>query len=101
MIEFFINCFSCKLFGSTLSSLSEGFKDWKHLAETLETIFLIEFSQRIQLSKTIDSHSQRITAAEISYWYEVVPQIVSTIKMLAQNCLALRDISDKLYDFST
>ncbi|GFV57310.1 TTF-type domain-containing protein, partial [Trichonephila clavipes] len=87
-----------------------GFKDWKHLAEILnqhETSkkhiqsqkSWIELSLRMQYSKTIDSNLERLITAEINHWYEVLQQIVATIKMLAQNCLALRGTSDKLYDF--
>ncbi|GFW05201.1 zinc finger MYM-type protein 1 [Trichonephila clavipes] len=104
-----VYCFCCKLFGSVLSSLFiRGFKDWKHLAEILnqhETSKKHIQSQkswielRMQYSKTIDSHSQRLITAEINNWYEVLLRIVATIKMLAQNCLAFRCTSDKLYDF--
>ncbi|GFT83206.1 zinc finger MYM-type protein 1 [Trichonephila clavipes] len=106
-----VYCFCCKLFGSVLSSLSiRGSKDWKHLPETLnqhETSkehiqsqkSWIELSLRMQYSKMIDSHSQRLITAEINHWYEVLLRIAATIKMLAQNCLTLRGTSDKLYDF--
>ncbi|GFS64364.1 CHHC U11-48K-type domain-containing protein [Trichonephila clavipes] len=53
----------------------------------------------MQYSKMIDSHSQRLITAEINHWYEALLRIVATIKMFAQNCLALRGTSDKLYDF--
>ncbi|CAI6375865.1 unnamed protein product [Macrosiphum euphorbiae] len=101
-------CYCCKLFNETKSSLGkEGYHDWKNIAETLkqhersphhETSFLKwkELEIRINNSKTIGNINEKIIKTEIQHWRQVIERIISLIRVLGNQNLALRGTHDKL-----
>lgn len=103
-----VYCYCCKLFSETKSSLGkEGYRDWKNIAETLkqherspnhETSFLKwkELELRINNSKTIDHLNEKIIKTEIQHWRQVIERIISLIRVLGNQNLALRGTHDKL-----
>lgn len=105
-------CFPCRLFAapSSLSALgNRGFKDWKHLGDSLAhhenakthidcLKSWLEMKQRLKIGETIDAVSQRLIDSEINHWSEVLLRIISVVKMLGESSLAFRGTSDKLYE---
>ncbi|XP_015919050.2 zinc finger MYM-type protein 5-like [Parasteatoda tepidariorum] len=105
-------CFPCRLFAapSSLSALvNQGFKDWKHLGESLAhhenakthidcLKSWLELKQRLKIGETIGAVSQRLIDSEINHWSEVLLRIISVVKILCESSLAFRGTSDKLYE---
>lgn len=95
-------CYYCKLCNETkLSLFKEGYHDWKNIAETLkqhersphhETSFLKwkELEIRINNSKTIGNINGKIIKTEIQHWRQVIERIISLIRVLGNQNLALR-----------
>ncbi|VVC37966.1 HAT, C-terminal dimerisation domain [Cinara cedri] len=85
----------------------EGYHDWKIIAETLkqhewspnhEASFLKwkELEIRINNSNTIDNVNEKIIKTEIQHWRQVIERIISLIRVLGNQNLALRRTHDKL-----
>ncbi|XP_033229722.1 zinc finger MYM-type protein 1-like [Belonocnema kinseyi] len=102
-------CFYCKLFTTIQSALtSGGCNGWNHIGERLSSREKskahlsahkqwTELPLRVTTNKTIDANHQRMLDAEARYWQNVLERLLAIIHFLAQQCLALRGKSDKLY----
>lgn len=103
-------CFCCRLFDNqSISNLvSEGCNDWKHLSETLKmhensTLHKkfycqwIEAEMRLKRGKTIDCEEQKLISRETLRWNNVLIRLMNITLYLAENNIAFRGTSDKLY----
>ncbi|CAD0206693.1 unnamed protein product [Chrysodeixis includens] len=105
-----VYCFCCRLFdsSSTSSLVSEGYNDWKHLSEMLKThenstshkkfyLSWIETELRLKIGKTIDCQEQYFIKKETTRWNNVLSRLMHITLYLAENNMAFRGNSDKLY----
>jgi hypothetical protein len=58
----------------------------------------IELSDRLKSNTTIDERNQDLLNAEIRHWQAVLERLVTIIRFLGQQCLALRGSSDILHE---
>lgn len=105
-------CFCCTLFSKNKknhSLTSTGFKDWSHIGRLLREhesniSHVICFNEWKDLDnglrshKTVDDHIQIQMSKEIDHWRNVLKRLVIFVQYLAQQNLALRGNSDKLYE---
>ena len=106
-----VYCFSCKLFSkkSGVSSLQDdGCRDWKNLAAILSsheksTTHLETFQAwrelevRLATGKTIDDKNQQLMRQEEEYWQQVLERLIALARVLAQQNLAFRGSSDRVF----
>ncbi|XP_033221157.1 zinc finger MYM-type protein 5-like [Belonocnema kinseyi] len=102
-------CFCCKLFTTIQSALTSGdCNDWNHIGERLSSheksqAHLIahkqwtELALRVRTNKTIDANHQRMLDDKARHWQNVFERLLAIIHFLAQQSLAYRGTSDKLY----
>lgn len=103
-------CFCCRIFNSKFKSnfVSEGCNDWRHLAESIKHHEhsvshmkcykkWVETKMRIRKGETIDKREQNLTENEKTTWKNVLLRLLNIILYLAENNIAFRGSSDKLY----
>lgn len=103
-------CFCCRLFDRQSASnlVSEGYNNWKHLSETLKMHENSTFHKkcyyqwfeaeiRLKRGKTIDREEQKLISRETLRWNNVLFRLMNIILYLAENNMAFRGTSDKLY----
>lgn len=103
-------CFCCRLFNSQSTSnlTSEGFNNWKHLSEILKTHEnsalhkkyhhqWFEREIRLKRGNTIDCEEQKLINRETLRWNNVLTRLMNIVLYLAENNMAFRGSSDKLY----
>lgn len=104
-------CFYCKLFNATISPFNSqtGFKDWSHLSRNLERHEKssshincvkknIDLKKNLVKGRTVDSVIQDEIKREKKRWAAVLERIIEIIRFLAQQNLAFRGKSQKLYE---
>lgn len=91
------------------SSLSgNGFSNWRKLSEILKSHeesprhkenykTWVETELRFTNKKTIDQQAQNLILSEMNRWKSVLERLISIVLYLAENNLAFRGKSDKLY----
>ncbi|XP_052754162.1 LOW QUALITY PROTEIN: 52 kDa repressor of the inhibitor of the protein kinase-like [Galleria mellonella] len=105
-----VYCFCCRLFDSSSTSnlASEGYNDWKHLSEMLKVhesstfhkkfyLSWIEAELRLKTGKTIDCQEQHLIRKETTRWNNILCRLMHITLYLAENNMAFRGTSDKLY----
>lgn len=105
-----VYCFCCRLFDSSSTSnlASEGYNDWKHLSEMLKVhesstfhkkfyLSWIEAELRLKTGKTIDCQEQHLIRKETTRWNNILSRLMHITLYLAENNMAFRGTSDKLY----
>ena len=105
-----VYCFSCKLFSELKIGLTtEGVNDWKNISKRLNThetsrehIIAYrtwkDFIKRIECGTTIDSAFLKQIDENTKLWKNIIERIISTIKLIGTQNLALRGKCDKLYE---
>lgn len=106
-----VYCFCCKIFGKTVSSLSDlnGFSDWQHLSLTLkrhETSVShnenvkswVQLNNMLQTKTTVNQMQLRLLESEKKHWCDVIERIIAVIKFLSRQCLAFRGSSKTLFE---
>lgn len=108
-----VYCFPCKLFYSANDKCTslfdkKGFRDWKHLSETLTShevskIHVVNCNKWKMLHRsfknntTIDASHQKVLNLIKEHWKNILKRIISIILFLAGQNLAFRGSSEKLY----
>ena len=105
-----IFCFCCRLFDSQSASnlVSEGYNNWKHLSDILKMHEnsvshkkfyhqWFEAETRLKKGKTINCEEQKLISKETLRWNNVLIRLMNIVLYLAENNIAFRGSSDKLY----
>lgn len=105
-----IFCFCCKIFDwkSTSKLANSGYNNWQHLSEAVSIHEnsashrkfyqqWVETEMRIKTGQTIDKKEQEMIEKEKSRWQNVLLRLLNITLYLAQNNIAFRGTSDKLY----
>jgi len=105
-----VYCFCCKLFkpDSGTSLGNSGCNYWKHIGSILSdheksthhfiaTSIWIESETRLKKNACIDAQNQHIYEQESLRWTKVFDRLISIILYLAQQNMAFRGTSDKLF----
>lgn len=112
-----VYCFCCRLFsthtihtqGSCISKLiSEGYNDWKHVSEIIKLHEMsvshkqsyqkwVETELRLRTGETIDKQQQQLIGKESLRWNNVLCRLMNITLYLAENNMAFRGSSDKLF----
>ncbi|XP_025191145.1 zinc finger MYM-type protein 5-like [Melanaphis sacchari] len=105
-----VYCFCCLCFhqGSRSSLANTGFNDWIHLSSTLKShetcsnhilsyTKWIETELRLKSGKSIDHLEQLLIQKESERWNQVLTRLMNIALYLAENNIAFRGVSDKLY----
>ena len=96
-------------FKNTKLSNQDGFNDWNHLSEHLKihekskSHFLnlrvwSDLLERLKTNQTVDSEMQNLLKNETKHWRSVIERIIYTIQFLAEQNLAFRGPSNKLFE---
>lgn len=107
-----VYCLFCAIFNRNANlfcSIGRGYSDWKNIKRNLsthETTFKHyeafkdwhELCKRLELNKTINAEQMKLLDKETDHWKEVIKRLVASVQYLAQQSLAFRGISDKLYE---
>lgn len=107
-----VYCLFCALFNQNSNrfcATGRGYSDWKNIKREVanhENSFKhhsafkswLEFSKRLKTNQTIDSLQQKLLSKEIDRWKEVMKRLVASVQFLAQQSLAFRGHTNKLYD---
>lgn len=109
-----VYCFCCKVFtDGNLKSLrlsdKSGYNDWKHLGEHLNihetsklhienVLKLLDLANRFNKNQVINSEIQNVINRETKYWHAVIERIFYVIQFLAEQNLAFRGSSSKLFE---
>lgn len=111
-------CFCCKIFNdpnnpltfkNTKLSNQYGFSDWHHLSEHLKIHekskshfqnlrVWSDLLERLKTNKTVDSEMENLLKNETKHWRSVIERIIYTIQFLAEQNLAFRGPSNKLFE---
>ncbi len=101
-------CFCCKLFSTKAIPLAEcGYQNWRHLPEALSghersSSHVEAFGKwkelelRLRLGVSIDQTNQKIQQERVEYWRQILRRLISVIRLIATQNLALRGSSDTL-----
>lgn len=105
-----IYCFCCFYFDihGKSSLANNGFSDWKHVSQIIKEhentsnhaksyLQWIEAERLLKNEKSIDKIEQKMILREAEHWNNVLKRLMGIILYLAQNNLALRGNSDKLF----
>jgi hypothetical protein len=103
-------CFCCLCLdrGSRTSSVSDGFNDWAHLFPALKChesgnshmkLYQkwIDAESRLKGGITIDKLEQILIQKQPERWKNVLTRLINITLYLAENNMAFRGLSDKLY----
>ena len=103
-------CFCCFCFDySSKSSLAnKGYSNWQHISTALKKheisskhtrcyLDWIESEKRLKNKTAIDNKNQLLISKEVDHWSKVLERLMNIILYLAENNMALRGSSDKLY----
>lgn len=107
-----VYCLFCAIFNRNANSfcaIGRGYSEWKNIKRDLgahETTFKHysafkdwhELCKRLELNKTINAEQMKLLNKETDHWKEVIMRLVASVQYLAQQSLAFRGISDKLYE---
>jgi hypothetical protein len=104
-------CSLCFDRGSRTSSASDGFNNWAHLSPTLKSHESgnsqmkfyqewIEVESRLKGGNTIDKLEQLLIQKESERWKNVLTKLMNITLYLAENNMAFRGQSNKLYTHS-
>lgn len=106
-----VYCFCCKLFCANKFSLSsnEGCRDWKNMSLIIKrhetsTSHINSYQDwkelelRIKGGTTVDDINQKMIQSETQHWKQVIERIITLIKTLAGQNLALRGTCEKLHE---
>lgn len=106
-----VYCFCCKIFSdfSNAKLSTCGFNDWNHLSEHLKlhekskihfrNLHLwSDLLERLRKDKTVDSEFQNLLKRETKHWRDVIERIIYSIQFLAEQNLAFRGSSNKLFE---
>ncbi|XP_004212409.2 zinc finger MYM-type protein 1 [Hydra vulgaris] len=104
-------CFCCKIFSPNKFSLSshDGCRDWKNISVIIKrhetssghtTAYLNwrDLEVRLKSGATIDHINQKIIQSETQHWRQVLARIITLIRTLAGQNLALRGTCEKLFE---
>ncbi|XP_065662783.1 uncharacterized protein LOC136085408 [Hydra vulgaris] len=104
-------CFCCKIFSPNKFSLSshDGCRDWKNISVIIKrhetssghtTAYLNwrDLEVRLKSGATIDHINQKIIQSETQHWRQVLERIITLIRTLAGQNLALRGTCEKLFE---
>nr|XP_047132483.1 zinc finger MYM-type protein 1-like [Hydra vulgaris] len=104
-------CFCCKIFSPNKFSLSshDGCRDWKNISIIIKrhetssghtTAYLNwrDLEVRLKSGTTIDHIIQKIIQSETQHWRQVLARIITLIRTLAGQNLALRGTCEKLFE---
>lgn len=109
-----VYCLFCALFkrnANLFCAVGRGYSDWKNMKRDVashEITFKhhsafkswLEFSKRLETNQTIDAEQKKLLNREIDRWKEVMKRLVACVQFLAQQSLAFRGHTSKLYDRS-
>jgi Domain of unknown function (DUF4371) len=100
--------FCCKLFSTKAIPLAEcGYQNWRHLPEALSghersSSHVEAFGKwkelelQLRLGVSIDQTNQKIQQERVEYWRQILRRLISVIRLIATQNLALRGSSDTL-----